>query len=104
MFSLNRQSTISSAFLNDGVSLMVSKRDEKANTCIFLNRDAFLLHINFKESKSVFDIDGRIWAVDEVLSSLSSIRTGAFENDLLQTLKLASGVENVPKLSADFFA
>jgi nuclear pore complex protein Nup155 len=103
MSSQNRQGPISSAFLNDGVSLMVSKRDENADTCILLNRDAFLLHSNFKESKSIFDIDGRIWAVDEVLPSLSSIRTGAFENDLLQTIKSASGVENVPKLSAEFF-
>jgi len=103
MSSQNRQGPISSAFLNDGVSLMVSKRDDNADTCILLNRDTFLLHSNFKESKSIFDIDGRIWAIDEVLPSLNSIRMGASENDLLQTVKSASGVENVPKLSAEFF-
>lgn len=103
MTSQNRQGPISSAFLNDGISIMISKRDENFDSVLLLNRDEFLLHSNFKESKSIFDIDGRIWSVDEVLPTLSSIKTYASENDLLQTIKSASGVENIPKLSAEFF-
>ena len=99
----NRQGPISSAFLNDGICVLVSKRDENSDTCLMLNRDEFLLHSNFKESKSIFDIDGRIWSIDEVLPSLSSIKTCAFENDLLQTVKSAAGLENIPKLSSEFF-
>ena len=103
MSSQNRQGPISSAFLNDGISVMVSKRDENSDSVLLLNRDEFLLHSNFKESKSIFDIDGRIWAIDEVLPSLSSIKSCAFENDLLQTVKSASGLENIPKMSSEFF-
>ena len=99
----SRQGAISSAFIRNGVSMMVSKRDDNADTVLLLNRDLFLLHSNLKESKSVFDIDGRIWCIDEVMPTLSSIRTCAFENDLLQTIKSASGVENIPKLSSEFF-
>jgi len=99
----NRQGAISSAFIRNGISMMVSKRDDNADTVLLLNRDLFLLHSNLKESKSVFDIDGRIWCIDEVMPTLSSIRTCAFENDLLQTIKSASGVENIPKLSSEFF-
>ena len=101
--SQNRQGPISSAFVHDGLSLMVSKRDENSDSVLLLNRDEFLLHSNFKESKFIFDVEGRIWAIDEVLPSLSSIKTCAFENDLLQTVKSASGVENIPKLTAEFF-
>lgn len=101
--SQNRQGPISSAFVNDGLSLMVSKRDENSDSVLLLNKDEFLLHSNFKESKFIFDIEGRIWAIDEVLPSLSSIKSCAFENDLLQTAKSASGVENIPKLTAEFF-
>ena len=103
MSSQNRQGPISSAFINDGLSIMVSQRDENSDSVLLLNRDEFLLHSNFKESKSIFDIDGRIWSIDEVLPSLNSIKTCAFENDLLQTAKSASGVENLPKLSSEYF-
>lgn len=103
MSSHNRQGPISSAFINDGISLMVSKRDENADSVLLLNRNSFSLHSNFKEAKSIFDIDGRIWSIDEVLPSLNSIKTCAFENDLLQTVKSASGVENIPKLTSELF-
>ena len=94
---------ITSAFINDGVSLLISKRDENSDAILSLNRDLFLLHSNYKESKSMFEVDGRVWCVDEIVPSLSSIKSCASENDLLQTIKSASGVENIPKLSAEFF-
>ena len=90
---------MSTAFVNDGISIMVSKRDENTDSVLLMNIDLFLLHSNFKESKTLFDIDGRVWAIDEVIPTLSSIKTCAMENDLLQTAKSASGVENIPKLT-----
>ena len=56
-----------------------------------------------KESTSVFDIDGRIWKVEEIQPSLGSIKSAALENDALQTITSASGVELVPKLTAEYF-
>ncbi len=93
-----RTGQVSTAFINDGISLMVYKRDENTDSVLLLNKDLFLLHSNFKESKTLFDIEGRVWCIDEVVPSLNSIRTCALENDLLQTAKSASGVENISKL------
>lgn len=101
--SKNRTGLVSTAFVNDGISIMVSKRDENTDSVLLMNRDLFLLHSNFKESKTLFDIDGRVWAIDEVIPTLSSIKTCAMENELLQTAKSASGVENIPKLTSEFF-
>jgi hypothetical protein len=99
----NRHGQVTTAFINDGVSVIVSKRDENSDSVLLLNRDLFMLHSNFKESKSFFDIDGRVWCIDEVIPSLTSIKTCAVENELLQTAKSASGTENVPKLTSEFF-
>ena len=63
----------------------------------------FLFHSNFKESKTLFNIEGYVWCIDDVVTSLSSIHTCALENNLLQTAKSASGVENIPKLTSIFF-
>ena len=80
--SQNRNGPVSSAYSNNGVSLMISKRDEQTDSVLLLNRDLFLLHSNYKESKMVFDINGRIWSVEEIVPSLSSIRSCAMENDM----------------------
>ena len=101
--SQNRNGPVSSAYSSDGITLMMSKRDEQTDSVILLNRDLFLLHNNFKESKSLFDIDGRIWSVQEIKPSLASIKSCAMENDLLQTATSASGIENIPKLTAEYF-
>jgi hypothetical protein len=76
---------------------MVYKRGENTYSVLLL-KDLFLLRCNFKESKTLFDIVRRVWCIDEVVPSLSC----ALEN-LLQTAKSASGVENIPKLTSEFF-
>jgi hypothetical protein len=81
---------------------MVYKRGENTYSVLLL-KDLFLLRSNFKESKTLFGIEGRVWCIDEVVPSLSSIHTCALENGLLQTAKSASGVENIPKLTSEFF-
>ncbi|CAF1048882.1 unnamed protein product, partial [Brachionus calyciflorus] len=101
--SQNRSGPVSSAYINNGIGLMMTKRDEQNDTVLLLNRDLFLLHSNFKESKTIFDIDGRIWNCEEIVPSLSSIRAAALENELLQTIKSASGVDNIPKLTCEYF-
>ena len=68
---------------------MVYKRGENTYSVLLL-KDLFLLRSNFKESKTLFGIEGRVWCIDEVVPSLSC----ALEN-LLQTAKSASGVENI---------
>ena len=78
---------------------MVYKRDENTDLVLLPNKDLFLFRSNFKESKTLLNIEGREWCIDEVVPSLSSIRTCALENDLLQTSKSASGVENISKLT-----
>ena len=98
-----RTGQVTTAFINDGISVMVSRRDDNTDSILLLNRDLFMLHSNFKESKSLFDIDGRVWCIDEVVPTLSSIKTCALENELLQTARSASGVENIPKLTSEFF-
>jgi hypothetical protein len=99
----NRTGPISSAYLHDGIDLMVSKRNEQTDSVLLMNHDLFLLHNAFKESKSIFEIDGRIWCIDEILPGIKNVRSGAQENDLLQTVKSASGVEDLPKLTSEFF-
>ena len=101
--SQNRIGPVSSAYSNNGVTLMVTKRDEQSDSVLLLNRDLFLLHSNMKESTSMFDIDGRIWKVEEIQPSLTSIKSGALEYESLQTITSASGVELVPKLTAEYF-
>jgi len=78
---------------------MVYKRDENTDLVLLPNKDFFLFCSNFKESKTLLNIEGREWCIYEVVPSLSSIRTCALENDLLQTAKSASGVENISKLT-----
>lgn len=94
---------ITGFYSNDGVSLMTMRRDEQVDSLLLLNRDLFLLHSTMKESKAIFDIDGRVWAVEEIVPSLASIRAAAQENDLLQTAKSASGLALLPKLTAEYF-
>lgn len=94
---------ISSFYANDGISLMIMRETEQSDSVLLLNRDLFLLHSTLKESKAVFGIDGRVWAVEEIVPSLASIRAAAQENDLLQTAKSASGLAWLPKLTAEFF-
>ena len=101
--SQSRNGPVSSAYSNNGVTLLMTKRDEQTDSVFLLNRDLFLLHNNMKESKSMFNIDGRIWSVEEIIPSLPSIKSGAVENDSLQTATSASGVELVPKLTAEYF-
>jgi hypothetical protein len=102
--SQNRNGPVSSAYYNNGITLMLSKRDEQNDSVLLLNRDLFLLHNNYKESKTVFDIGGRIWHAEEILPSLSCIRSAAMENDLLQTITSASGDSDfIPKLSSEYF-
>ena len=101
--SQNRNGPISSAYSSNGITLMMTKRDEQTDSCLLLNRDLFLLHNNMKESKSIFDIDGRIWSVEEIIPTLQGIRSCAIENDSLQTATSASGVELIPKLTAEYF-
>lgn len=101
--SQNRNGPVNSAYINNGISLMVTKRDDQNDTVLVLNRDLFLLHNNYKESKCIFNIDGRIWNCQEIEPSLNSIRTAALENDNLQTIKSATGIENIPKLSGEYF-
>jgi nuclear pore complex protein Nup155 len=80
----NRAGPITTAFSRNGITLMMSKRDEKNDTVLLLNNDLYLLHNQFKESKSIFDIDGRIWCMDEIetvnkfnaYDALSSGQTG----------------------------
>jgi hypothetical protein len=98
-----RGGPICSAYANDGISLMIMKKDEHVDSTLLLNRDMFLLHSSFKESKAVFDVEGRVWAIEEIVPSLASIRAAAAENDLLQTAKSASGVSVLPKLTAEYF-
>jgi len=94
---------VSGFYANDGISLMMMRQSEQADSVLLLNRDLFLLHSTFKESKAVFDVDGRVWAVEEIVPSLASIRAAAQENDLLQTAKSASGLSWLPKLTAEYF-
>ena len=98
----NRAGPISSAYASNGVTLLVSKRDEHTDSVLLLNRDLFLLHSNYKEAKTMFDINGRIWCVEEIVPALSSIRQAALDNDVLQTATSAAGVK-VPKLTAEYF-
>jgi hypothetical protein len=101
--SQNGKGPISTAYSNNGITLMISKLDEHIDSVMLLNRDLFLLHNTFKESKSIFDIEGRVWAVEEIVPGINSIRSGANENELLHTAKSASGIQNIPKLTAEFF-
>jgi hypothetical protein len=101
--SQNGKGPISAAYSNNGITLMISKLDEHMDSIMLLNRDLFLLHNTFKESKSIFDIEGRVWAVEEIVPGINSIRSGANENELLHTAKSASGIQNIPKLTAEFF-
>jgi hypothetical protein len=101
--SASRHGPICSAYCNDGLTLMITKKDEQTDSCLLLNRDLFLLHNIFKEAKFVFDVNGRIWSAEEIVPSLSSIRIAAGENELLQTAKSAAGLEFIPKLTAEYF-
>jgi hypothetical protein len=101
--SQNRNGPITSAYANNGITLMTTRRDEQTDSVLLLNRDLFLLHNNMKESKSIFDIDGRIWSIEEIVPTLQGIRSCAIENDSLQTATSASGVELIPKLTAEYF-
>jgi hypothetical protein len=48
---------------------MVTRRDEHNDSVLMLNRDLFLLHTSaFKEAKSVFEVDARIWCAQEIKS------------------------------------
>lgn len=94
---------VSGFYANDGICLMTMRQSEQADSTLLLNRDLFLLHATFKEAKAVFDVDGRVWAIEEIVPSLASIRAAAQENDLLQTAKSASGLAWLPKLTAEYF-
>lgn len=39
-----RSGQVSTAFINDGISLMIYKRDENTDSVLLLNKDLFLLH------------------------------------------------------------
>ncbi len=103
LFAQNRNGPVTNAYSNSGISLMISRRNEQNDSVILFNRDLFLLHSNFKESRTMFDIDGRIWSVEEILPSIKNIRSLAHENEALQTATYASGQEHVPKLTAEYF-
>ena len=94
---------VNSAYINNGISVIMTKRDDQNDTVLVLNRDLFLIHNNFKESKCIFNVDGRIWNCEEIEPSLNSIRTAAMENENLQTIKSATGIENISKLSGEYF-
>ncbi len=114
-FALNQVQSlqISSAYASQGVSLMISSKrendlhqhqqEQQSDSVMLLNRDLFLLHNAFKESKFFFDLNTRVWHVEEIQPSLGSIRAAAMENDILQTAKSASNLEQIPKLCAEYF-
>lgn len=101
--SQSRAGPICSSYSNDGITLMITKKDEQTDSVLMLNRDLFLLHNIFKESKSIFDVNGRIWSVEEIVPSLNSIKIAASENEMLQTAKSASGQQCISKLTAEYF-
>lgn len=101
--SQNRTGPVRTAFYKSGLSLMVSQADDLTDSVLLLDRDLFILHNHMKESKAVFQLDGRIRLADEIVPSLNSIRSVARENEALETIKSASGCENVPKLTSEFF-
>ena len=98
-----RKGPVSGAYAQSGVTLLVSMRDENADSVLLLERDLFLLHNSFKEAKSVFEVEARVWAMQEIRPTLASVRSAALDNDLLQTAKSAAGVEDTPKLTAEYF-
>lgn len=91
------------AYSSSGCSLIITRRTEQTDSVLLLNRDLFLLHNSFKESKTMFDVDARVWCAEEIKPSLASIKTAAADNDSLQTAKSASNLETIPKLTAEFF-
>lgn len=57
---------IISAFYKNGLTVMMNKRDEQMDSVLLLSNDLYILHNQYKESKAIFDIDGRIWQIDEI--------------------------------------
>jgi nuclear pore complex protein Nup155 len=59
---------IISAFYKNGLTIMINKRDDQVDSVLLLSNDLYVLHNQFKESKAIFDIDGRTWQIDEIPS------------------------------------
>jgi nuclear pore complex protein Nup155 len=97
----NRTGPIMTAFSRNGTTLMISKRDEKNDTVLLLNNDLYLLHSQFKESKSIFNIDGRIWCMDEI-ETVNKFNAHIYDNQGFQQGSASNNTDCI-KLSSHLF-